>query len=1115
VERNFTGSEDKKLSTAQCRLVEMLPSSGNEEKAVLADKVRDIDEKIQEIMGLTAEDFTRAVLLPQNRFAEFLNLKGAERRAMLERIFNLDRYGRKLTEAVNNRLNNTNRELERVIGEQQGLGEASRETVEQAEKVKNEAQQEKERVEREKEKRDKEHEKKSRNWEEQNRLQEIEEGLKELKTGEEVVLEKEKKLALAQSAEPLRPYLKTYNEALQAKKTVDDLFLQKKTDWEAAAAEFEKEEKRAQKSREAWEKEEPGLTRKKNNLERALDLEEEKNKLSGEIKKLNSELQELGKNHDQAREELKKALEKNEELKETKEELQKELKKLQVDPRYRQEIGAAHQALQKFRAGQEELKKVQEKKEKRDQEVDKADEIRLRAREEKEKARERWNTAEEKLQEVKANRPPAADDLNEAFRNLEKQKHLVERIEGIEKEMEKGKEDRAQKIKERDTLVEQEQQVAQGVKELGERLKAGQAHLESLEKEHKEMEKNQRAGLLAASLEKGHPCPVCGSCDHPDPAVLPEEEGLDQEKTIKAHQEEIKQWDEELRTKQLKAEGIKTNLKNKHSEIKNLEEQITCSEQELQERREQLPAGRTRHPLSELKDFLEKRENELTQTSQEQKEWENTCKEAEDELKKLEKSLNARIREEGETQTSWKEKKSNQAETNEELEEQEKILKQEQDNLDRARGELAVEAIEEKAEDIQKRDQKMEELGQVQEQGEKELEKMENVIQEARENLNSIQAKVQKKETGLQNLQEQIEGKKEQVEQLTDASSPAKELQEVEERIGTLKKDWKSTEKNEKNAREIKEKMWSAYLEQETNKKNADKQLEKAQKTIEKKVAEKHFITIGAAEEALLDQAEQEGLQEAIKAYREQERELKKEQEKLLKSLGSIRISPSEWEEWLQELKEARKAYDGAVGTLAQARQELERVQQNHKRWKALEKQRKEYSREKSRLDEIKNLFRGNAFVEFIASERLNSIARVASERLYSLTGGKYALETEGDTGFVVRDDANGGIRRPVSSLSGGETFLTSLALALALSTRIQLKGKYNLESFFLDEGFGSLDPEALELALKTLEKLRQEQVQVGIISHVPEIRNRVPRRLIVKPPQPAGQGTRIFIEKA
>ena len=89
-------------------------------------------------------------------------------------------------------------------------------------------------------------------------------------------------------------------------------------------------------------------------------------------------------------------------------------------------------------------------------------------------------------------------------------------------------------------------------------------------------------------------------------------------------------------------------------------------------------------------------------------------------------------------------------------------------------------------------------------------------------------------------------------------------------------------------------------------------------------------------------------------------------------------------------------------------------------------------------------------------------------------------------------------MRRSSDTLSGGETFLVSLALALALSSQIQLKGSAPLEFFFLDEGFGSLDSELLDTVMTSLEKLHSNNLSVGIISHVEELKSRVPMKLVV-----------------
>ncbi|MCC6236503.1 MAG: SMC family ATPase [Dehalococcoidia bacterium] len=145
-------------------------------------------------------------------------------------------------------------------------------------------------------------------------------------------------------------------------------------------------------------------------------------------------------------------------------------------------------------------------------------------------------------------------------------------------------------------------------------------------------------------------------------------------------------------------------------------------------------------------------------------------------------------------------------------------------------------------------------------------------------------------------------------------------------------------------------------------------------------------------------------------------------------------------------------------------------------------------------------------FIAYVQREALAVLAADASSRLLHLTGGRYRLVGESDEFFVV-DHLNGEERRSVRTLSGGETFLASLALALALSERLPelagAGGAMSLESLFLDEGFGSLDAASLDVAIEGLERLAGGRRLIGVISHVPEIAERLPDRIdVIKAPE-------------
>lgn len=145
---------------------------------------------------------------------------------------------------------------------------------------------------------------------------------------------------------------------------------------------------------------------------------------------------------------------------------------------------------------------------------------------------------------------------------------------------------------------------------------------------------------------------------------------------------------------------------------------------------------------------------------------------------------------------------------------------------------------------------------------------------------------------------------------------------------------------------------------------------------------------------------------------------------------------------------------------------------------------------------------RGDRFIAYLLHESMQLLAADASGRLSDFTNGRYALVAEEDT-FMVMDHLNGDELRSVKTLSGGETFLASLALALALSEHLPeisgTGGAVSLDSLFLDEGFGALDAEALDLAVQGLETLAEGSRMIGVISHVEELSDRLPDRIRVE----------------
>ncbi len=148
-------------------------------------------------------------------------------------------------------------------------------------------------------------------------------------------------------------------------------------------------------------------------------------------------------------------------------------------------------------------------------------------------------------------------------------------------------------------------------------------------------------------------------------------------------------------------------------------------------------------------------------------------------------------------------------------------------------------------------------------------------------------------------------------------------------------------------------------------------------------------------------------------------------------------------------------------------------------------------------------LLRADQFQEYVIVEAMQVLAESATAHLATLYD-RFAITVDGSE-FAVIDHWQADQTRPAKTLSGGETFVASLALALALSERLpelRSAAAASLESLFLDEGFGTLDPETLDAVIQALQALRMEERMVGIITHVPELAQQIEARIeVVKSP--------------
>jgi exonuclease SbcC len=210
-----------------------------------------------------------------------------------------------------------------------------------------------------------------------------------------------------------------------------------------------------------------------------------------------------------------------------------------------------------------------------------------------------------------------------------------------------------------------------------------------------------------------------------------------------------------------------------------------------------------------------------------------------------------------------------------------------------------------------------------------------------------------------------------------------------------------------------------------------------------------------------------------------------------------------------RDVTKLRQEHEEGLKNLAALEQQGKELEQQIQRAGELSRERESLSRDFSVYRRLADDLRSERFQAYLLEEAFRDLVGGASERLMKLSG-RYALVYREDS-FHVLDNDNAGERRSADTLSGGETFLASLSLALELSEQVQrASGAVNLDSLFIDEGFGTLDPETLDTVAEAIESLQVGGRMVGIITHIPELTERLPAAIRV---EKCAGGSRLYQE--
>lgn len=1010
----------------------------NGEVDEILDKTQEVDKRIVDIIGLKSEDFVKSVVLPQGKFSEFLRLSGKSRRDMLERILNLEKYGSNLQEKVRQKRRNLEKELEIIQGKLDVLGDRSQEELDNL----------------------------------YNQLSELESDINNKKKSL-LALEKEiesmkKRNQILEELNNIEIEIKEYEDNINYWDEIKSKLELSKRSSEAIVIREQIEIKTKHMKKQEDEKKEKEIVyqgmkielneleceyrkiiqEKKNNIpEKRLLLEKIKtiNVLKDKINKnntiINEKMEEMNRKKSQ-QETISASITEVENLKgeiyRKSSVLSQEINGMNVDIELREGL--------KVIVDLERSLKI-------------IDENVIALKNEIKTIENQYKASENKLNNALSSIKNCEERKKEILRSIDKNTEIIEKTKKeiskeilIERELNDNNNELIllnDKIDKAKTLIE----------ELTIKENEYKSDILKLESDVKERI-NMYGSLVRDMLHKGDICPVCngivGSQDELGEVniseesfhLLAEKKGfLNQTSYEKVHNEDVlmqsidkkEKLEKRLREIDKEIEVIKKSKSNLENFTKEFEEDrklIVNIEEEIRSWELIIYELKTDVRLfQERKDIKEKVLSDSIRNMSD--------------IRERITSLNLTV-ENPENELS-------------NLIEKEKVLvskRKEKESLDKSLREISEEYQRLSMENISVSkdiDTIHEHIFQLQ------LKNSENIIFIGEDYYNAdtveifgeLSKYINEFEDKEISIQENLENKREkfndielQYENLKQSiSDSVEEISNLSSKLTIIIKD-----------KELPEDYYDRSYDKDTyDNVSKDYYLN----------FEKYRNNLSKKENQILKLDYYKDLDGTLEEKILQKTQCEREYEKIIADMGNLKSQARDYSEKLSQVKEILNT-------------------------------KKKVDKDNGDYKIIQDLVKGNKFVDYISKGELEYILRDASSRLMKLTSNRYSISMDMNGNFIINDYYNGGISRDINSLSGGESFITSLSMALALSSKIQMKSKSNIDFFFLDEGFGTLDKETLEIVLSSLEKLKLEDLSVGIISHVEEIKNRINSKIIL-----------------
>ena len=1078
VEREFkTDKKTGRPKSGKCKVLDITQVN----PIILAESVKEVTKTCESIIGLGMNDFTKTVVLPQGSFSEFLKISGKDRREMLERLFNLQEYGENLEKKLSAKSKVIEKKLDIIKGKLSSYEDINLDDLEIKENEfknneKNIKQKGSELLEI------------NETYEEAKEIFQLKSELNSYENERNIISieakdieNKRGKIDNIEKSLRILNFIENYNMVLnelnEKNKNLEDYNL-----------EFEniknKKNNILKVYNEFLEKKQESVPRLKIKAER-LDGELKNRKalrvLEEEINRLNEIIKFLKIDKEKSITQVNKTINEIDDINLNIKSLEKKYDSLKVDRNLKKEIEEALRLENDYLSLGKDIDESLKDIDSLEKSIKLCEDKKISLQDGRDKNLKELKEYEFLLENLNKNCPAEDKDLLNKKVLLENIKIKQEKFSDCKKKIDLNN----------NKILE----INDKLSELNKEKHNLKKFIDLLEKEVDDFKIQSLALKIREKLIEGDICPVCGSTHHDIEIFQKLDLSL-------------------LESKNSKLLGNKDELLEKEREIAKLEERIIAINNESKNFKDEIKSlgeDFSENIICELQKEIYILENDIKRYKEEKLNLENKL----NDIKDIDRDLNNDIK-------ILNVNLENSRNNLDDKIQKRKISLEKFNSLnnliEEKRSTLKIDDFKEYYKDLIEKENKREELESCikDKRAFKEKKESERDIKnkEKEEIINSLasnEAALKEKENQKNNIKNNLN---QEFTQLENINSIEKILIQTNEEIKNINEYFEKYI-DEKNCIEEKFEEINNKLNKESLKVKALEDKEKSIKEeLELNLQKENFTNIDEVEEFLKEKHTLKELKDYVKNYDDKMKVLEVNIDNVLKKLKNRDICNEELESIKINKEKVQCELDSLKDVNLILKQEIKNLKEKIEKFKTIMSEKKKIKHDEIIINDLKKLFSGRKFVDYIATERLKYVALEASKRLKEITNNNYSLEINKDGMFIMRDFKNGGCIRDVSTLSGGETFLTSLALSLALSSGLQLKKAVPLELFFLDEGFGTLDDDLLETVVSSLEKIQHEKLKIGIISHVESIKNRVPVKLIVTPAESGMGGSKVKIER-